>query len=300
MKNTVFITGANGFVGKHLVQALRLEEIDFIAGERSLYGDLETQNQWSNMLKDVNAVVHLAARVHIMKESSLDPFADFRKVNVEATMNLARAAKASGVRRFIFISTVKVNGERTFGKPFSADDQPKPEDPYGISKMEAEKELLTLHTPDVFEVVIIRPPLIYGPEVKGNLAKLFSLVKIGAPLPFGSVNNKRSIISVFNLVDLILLCLEAPQASGQVFMASDGVDLSLKQLLDKMARVVGKKAFLVPVPTKFMSTVATLLGKKSYADRLLGNLQVDIGKTKSLLGWKPKFGFEDTFNLHKK
>lgn len=291
----IFITGSTGFVGRHLITELSKRNIPFIAGERSLYGDLVTQKNWAQVLDGCDSVVHLAARVHVMDESSTDPLFEFRKMNVEATINLAHAAKKIGVKRFIFISSVKVNGEETVDRPFNASDTPSPQDPYGISKMEAEMELLKLHDPGVFEVVIIRPPLIYGRGVKANFEKLFHYAGLKIPLPFGLVENKRSLVSVLNLVDLIMTTLVHPSASGEIFMVSDDRDLSLNELIRLMAKVQGKDSNLLPVPVGLMKFAASILGKKSYADRLFGNLQVDIEKTKKLLSWKPPYSFEETF-----
>jgi nucleoside-diphosphate-sugar epimerase len=283
----IFITGSNGFVGLHLISELTKRNIPFVAGNRTLYGDLVTQNNWENLLFSCSSVVHLAARVHIMNEESSDPLAQF--------LSIAHAAKKAGVKRFIFISSVKVNGEETFDCPFSASDIPAPQDPYGISKMEAEIELLKLHEAGIFEVVIIRPPLIYGLGVKANFEKLFHFVRRGLPIPFGLVKNKRSLVSVLNLVDLVITTLTHPRAGGEIFMVSDDRDLSLSELIKLMAKVQGKIAHLLPVPVGFMKFGAKILGKKSYAGRLFGNLQVDIEKTKGVLDWKPPFTFEETF-----
>lgn len=291
----IFITGAKGFVGEHLINELKKRNIPFIAGDRSLYGDLLIQKNWESILAGCNYIIHLAARVHIMNEKSSDPLAQFRKSNVETTLNIAHAAKKIGLKRFIFISSVKVNGEETIDKPFKATDAPCPQDPYGISKMEAEVELLKLHEPGVFEVVIIRPPLIYGLGVKGNFEKLFYYAGLQIPMPFGLMENKRSLVSVLNLVDLIMTTLVHPSAGGEIFMVSDDHDLNLSELIRLMARVQRKKVFLLPVPVGLMEFAATILGKKSYADRLFGNLQVDIEKTKMLLDWKPPYSFEETF-----
>ena len=230
-----------------------------------------------------------------MNEVSTDPLTQFRLCNVEATLKIAKAAKKMGVKRFLFISSVKVNGEETFARPFSASDIPAPEDPYGISKMEAERELLKIHEPGVFEVIIIRPPLIYGKGVKANFEKLFHFASKGLPMPFGLVKNKRSLVSVLNLIDLMMTSLFHPKASGEVFMVSDDRDLSLRELIEMMAQVQGKKALMLPVPVGMMKFGAKILGKKSYADRLFGNLQVDIEKTKLMLDWKPPYYFDDTF-----
>ncbi|NOT77574.1 MAG: SDR family oxidoreductase [Bacteriovoracaceae bacterium] len=291
----IFITGANGFVGSNLIKTLGEKHISFVAGSREVYGDITTQKNWEVLLSGCDVVVHLAARVHVMEETSLDPLVAFRKMNVEASVNLARASKLAGVKRFIYISSIKVNGEETFEKPFLASDPPAPLDPYGISKMEAENELLALHEKGVFEVVIIRPPLVYGPGVKANFEKLFWLVKKDLPLPFGLVKNIRSLVSVFNLVDLIILCSTHEKAGGEIFLVSDGVDYSLKDLIVLMAKVEGKTPHLLPIPTGLMKFGATLIGKKTYANRLFGNLHVDIKKTQSLLDWNPPHTFLSTF-----
>ncbi len=282
-------------MGKHLQKVLKDNNISFIAGTRALYGDILLQSNWEDLLKDCQAVIHLAARVHVMNEVETDPLLAFRKYNVETTVNLAKAAKAVGVKRFIFISSVKVNGEETTEKPFTSMDAPAPHDPYGISKAEAEEALLKLHEPNIFEIVIIRPPLIYGPGVKANFKNLMSLVERNFPLPFGSVKNKRSMVSVFNLVDLIITCLSHPCAGGKIFLVSDDNDLSLPELIKKMALVQKKKVRLLPVPVKVMELGAKLIGKKDYAERLFGNLQVDISETKKNLDWTPPYSFEQTF-----
>ncbi len=300
---TFFITGSNGFVGTHLCQELSNRNIPFKKGVRRAadpsevsYGDLSTEGNWDQLFRGIDVVVHLAARVHVMNETSSDPLEEFRKTNVAASVRLAEAARASGVKRFIFLSSIKVNGEETHARPFRADDEPNASDPYGISKREAEDALLSLHEPGAFEVVVIRPPLIYGPGVKANFQSLMRLSGKSLPLPFGSVENRRSMVSVFNLVDLIILCSHHPSAGGNVFLVSDDHDFSLRSLITQMAEVQGRKALLLPVPVFLMKLLATLLGKKAVVDRLFGNLQVDIGKTKSLLGWKPKYGLRNTFS----
>jgi len=291
----IFITGATGFVGKHLIKELKSKQLKFVAGGRSLYGDLVTQKNWEKLLEGCNSVIHLAARVHVMLETSKDPLVEFRLSNVEATIKLAKAAKNCGVRRFIYISSIKVNGEETVNTPFSSMDAPAPQDPYAISKMEAEVELLKLHESGIFEVIIIRPPLIYGPGVKANFERLMNISSRGIPLPFGKVKNKRSLVSVYNLIDLILVCLNHPRAGGKIFLVSDDNDLSLTELIKKMASVQGKTSKLIPIPVALMKLAAKLLGKKSYADRMFGNLQLDISDTKKTLNWNPPYTFEETF-----
>ena len=291
----VFVTGSTGFVGKNLIKSLDNNGINYIAGSRSTYGDMVTQASWKDLLSDCGVVIHLAARVHVMEETEADPMIAFRKSNVEATLNLANAARSSGVKRFIFISSIKVNGEETPQSAFKASDEPHPLDPYGLSKLEAEVELMKLHTPGIFEIVIIRPPLVYGLGVKANFDKLFWLVKKDLPIPFGRVKNKRSMVSVLNLCDLIIRCIDHPNASGEVFLVSDDKDYSLKDLIILMAKTEGKYPHLLPVPVGMMKLAATIIGKKSYTNRLFGNLHVDIAKTKSLLNWQPPYTFEETF-----
>ena len=239
-------------------------------------------------MKGVNAVVHLAARVHVMQDSAADPLAAFRLTNVQATLNLARQAAAAGVHRFIFVSSVKVNGESTqTGQVFGADDRPHPVDAYGISKSEAEDGLRALAGESGMEVVIIRPPLVYGPGVKANFAAMMRWLHRGLPLPLGSVHNQRSLVALDNLVDLIAVCLFHPGAVNQTFMASDGEDLSTTRLLKCLGQALGKPARLLAVPPLILTTGAALVGQSHIAKRLCDSLQVDIGKTRSLLGWAP-------------
>lgn len=291
----IFITGANGFVGKTLLQELSKRQMPFKPGTRELYGDMAQVQDWKPFLRGCDCVVHLAARVHVMDEKESNPLLAFRKTNVEATIKMAHAAKEVGVKKFIFISSIKVNGEITGENPFDAKDLPNPQDPYGVSKMEAEIGLLSLHQPDVFDVTIIRPPLVYGPGVRANFEKLFWLVNKDLPLPFKAVKNKRSLVSVFNLCDLIITCLNNSRAAGEVFLVSDGIDYSLRDLIELMGKTSGKYPHLLYVPVGLMRFGAKILGKGDYAQRLFGNLHVDINKTKNLLGWKPPYTFEMTY-----
>lgn len=297
----VFITGADGFVGKYLQNHFKEKNIIFKAGVRNAnspneisYGNLSEEILWEKHLIGVETIVHLAARVHIMNETTVNPLDEFRKINTQATVNLATTAKKMGVKRFIFISSIKVNGEQTFETPFLSSDTPHPEDSYAQSKYEAEVELMKLHEPDRFEVVIIRPTLIYGPGVRANFANLIRMVQLRIPLPFGCVQNKRSLLSVYNLCDLILLTMSNPKASGQIFIAADENYLSLKDLIKKIALAYNIKPLLICVPVAFMNFIATMLGKKQYAARLFGNLHVDISKTKELLNWTPKYQLDSS------
>lgn len=292
----IFVTGANGFVGKALVPYLKMHDHEAIAATRDLYGDFSNQNSWEKFLENIDSIIHLAARVHIMNDTATNPDIEFQKMNVEATLRLALAAKKMGVKRFVFLSSIKVNGEETNDSPFTADDLPRPLDAYGRSKHQAEIELMKLHEPGVFEVVIIRPPLIYGPGVKANFQNLMRIVARDVPLPFGLVNNKRSLVSVLNLADLILTCLTHPKASGEIFLVSDRDNYSLKTMIQEIATSMKKTPHLLPVPVSLMNFGFKLIGKKSFADRLLGNLHVDISKNKELLNWEPPFTFQETFH----
>jgi nucleoside-diphosphate-sugar epimerase len=298
---TFLVTGGSGFLGQALINRLvqlpdctvvaplRTQPATLSAGVRSLpLSGLNATNDWKAALTDVDVVIHAAARVHVMNEVAFDPLAAFREVNVEATLNLARQAAACGVKRFIFISSIKVNGEGTPpGIAYCADDEPAPIDPYGISKLEAEQGLKALAANTGMEVVIIRPVLVYGPGVKANFLSMMRWLYRGVPLPFGSVHNRRSLVALDNLVDLIVTCCHHPAAANQVFLASDDEDVSTTQLLSKLAAALGKPARLLPVPSGLMSGVAALLGQRALADRILGSLQVDISKNRKLLGWIP-------------
>ena len=229
-----------------------------------------------------------------MKDEEADPLAEYRRVNVEGTLNLARQAADAGVRRFIFISSVKVNGEQTPpGKPFGAEDRPVPEDAYGISKWEAEQGLQQLAAETGMELVVIRPPLVYGPGVKGNFAAMIRLVEKGIPLPLGAIHNQRTLVALDNLVDLIIRCIDHPAAANQVFLAGDGEDLSTTELLRRLGKAMGRPVRLLPVPESLLVLGATLLGKQAVARRLLGSLQVDISKARDLLGWEPPLSVDE-------
>jgi len=306
----ILITGASGFVGSALVRALDRHSgylpISAVRSEESvtvpntelfLIPGITSSTNWGACLKDTSVVVHAAARVHVMKEIAADALREFRKVNVEGTINLARQAAEAGVRRFIFISSIKVNGEATkLGHPFTAGDKPAPSDAYGISKKEAEDALHAISMETGMEIVIIRPPLIYGPGVKANFRNMMGWLKKGIPLPFGAIYNKRSLVSLENLVSLILLCLEHPGAVGQVFLVSDGLDLSTTELLKRTASALGVKSRLIPVPESMLMFSAVMLGRRALSQRLCGSLQVDISKTRSLLGWSPPVTVEDALN----
>jgi nucleoside-diphosphate-sugar epimerase len=256
-------------------------------------GDLSADTDWSKAVCEIDVVVHTAARVHIMRDISPNPLVEFRRINVDGTVNLARQAAKAGVRRFIFMSSVKVNGERTVGdRPFKADDLAAPIDAYGISKHEAEVALMELGRETGLEVVIIRSVLVYGPGVKANMLSMMKWLHRGIPLPLGAMHNKRSLVALGNLVDLIVTCVRHPAAANQVLLVSDGEDLSTTALLRKAAGAMGKHAVLIPTPAWMLRLTARLVGKEEIARRLCDSLQVDIDRTRRLLGWTPPIPVE--------
>lgn len=297
----VLVTGANGFVGNAVLRRLRaMSSVQTVGSVRQngsfvdmgaavvAVGELSAQTDWSEALVGVQAVVHTAARVHVMKDTAIDPLAEFRIVNVDGTLNLARQAAAVGVKRFVFLSSVKVNGEATeSGRLFREDCKPAPLDPYAISKMDAENVLKESASRTGMQFVIIRPPLVYGPGVKANFGRLICIVKRGWPLPLGAVQNQRSLLALDNLVDFIVLCISHPLAANQTFLVSDGKDMSTSDLVRGMAHAAGIPARLLPVPVSVLQAGAKLLGKRDLVQRLCGNLQVDISKARTLLGWAP-------------
>ena len=305
-KPAVAVTGATGFVGSALVPALRQGGHSVralvrttgstAANEEYLVADPDPRRMTEavGMFRGIQCVVHLAARVHVMRESEAEPLAAFRRVNVDWTLQLARAAAEAGVRRFVFLSSVKVNGEVTApGAAFTSEDLPAPADPYAISKYEAELALTELGRGSAMDVVIIRPPLVYGPGVKGNFETMMRWLRTGLPLPLGAIDNKRTLLAVGNLVSLIESCLEHSAARGRVLLAGDDEDLSTTELLRRMATALGTQARLIPVPSPVLRGVARLLGRSEIAQRLCANLQVDSRTTRELLGWRPPFRVDE-------
>lgn len=300
MARRILVTGANGFVGSGLCSALVKRSMDFrpavrrrLHGHGCEIGDIGAQTDWSKALTGCEAVVHLAARVHVMDDQAANPLAAFRETNVEATINLAHQAVRHGVRRFVFVSSIKVNGETTQHAPFKASDVPAPQDAYGQSKLEAELALQQISRETGLEVVIVRPPLVYGAGVGANFLRLMQLVQKGIPLPLGAIHNLRSLIALDNLVDLLIVCAENPAAAGRTFLVSDDHDVSTPELVRMLATAMGRRARLVPVPAGCLAAGAALLGKSAAADRLLGSLQVDIRETRSVLGWEPVVSTEE-------
>ena len=304
----ILVTGANGFVGQSLVNNLlnntkhkvvasvRKIPSRKLSYEYRIINNLEDKPTLTNVFKDIDVVIHTAARVHVMDDKSVDPLMEFRKINVEGTLNLARQAIKAGVKRFIFISSIKVNGEGTeLGKPYTEDSKPNPIDPYGISKYEAEQGLLALAETTSLEVVIIRPTLVYGENVKGNFHSLMKWTYKGIPLPIGGIkHNLRSLVSVDNLVDFIVTCIEHKDAKNEIFLISDDDDISTAGLLEEISKGLGVKNRAVNIPVEFINTAAIAIGKSSVAQRLSGSLQVDISKAKTLLGWHPKYSTSES------
>lgn len=305
MSQSFFLTGATGFVGGAVMRRLLADGVRVTApvrtGSNAINEDVAVVQfdafegaNWRESLRGVETVIHCAARVHVMSDTDVDPLAAFRRINVEGTLNLAEQAAQAGVRRFVFISSIKVNGEGTPpGRPYTADDEPEPSDPYGVSKYEAEQGLFALSARSAMEVVVIRPVLVYGPGVKANFLNMMRWLDKGIVLPFGAINNRRSLVALDNLVDLIITAVSHPAAANQVFLVSDGEDLSTTQLLRRTAAALGRSARLLPVPAWILSTAASLIGKNALSQRLLGSLQVDIQKTRSLLQWTPPVSVDD-------
>ena len=297
----IVLTGASGFLGQalsrrlledgHLLTALS-RKVSMAVG--ATWVQVSRYDGDDSLLVGQDCVIHLAARVHVMDDAVQDPLAEFRAANVDLTANLARQAARAGVRRFVFVSSIKVNGESTqLGAPFAADAVPAPMDAYGVSKMEAEQGLREIASQTGMQVVIIRPPLVYGPGVKANFAAMIRGLQRGIPLPLGAIHNQRSLVALDNLVDLIVTCLTHPAAANQTFLVSDGEDVSTSDLLRRMGQAMGHPARLIPVPASWLKLAAAMVGKQDMAQRLCGSLQVDIEKTRQLLGWNPPLTLDE-------
>lgn len=298
----VLVTGGNGFIGRALLEALRNAGRFEVRGSvRSggrdpvpaggiVVGELGGDTDWSEALSGVDVVVHLAGRAHILREKGGDTESEFHRVNVEGTTNLARQAAAQGVSRFIFVSSIKVHGEEGF---YSEDDTPAPADAYGASKYKAEQVLWKVGGKNGMELVIVRSPLVYGPGAKANFRLLLRAVRAGVPLPFGRVRNRRSLVGIANLVDFLLTCIEHPAAANQVFLVSDGEDLSTSELVRRIARAMGKKSRLIGIPVPILRVGGALIGRPESVRSMVGTLCVDASKASRLLGWRAPFSVDE-------
>jgi nucleoside-diphosphate-sugar epimerase len=298
----VLVTGANGFIGTPLCKSFSEMQYDVIPVVRrpsaipnSRILEYNNDAKWMECLEGCDSIVHLAGRAHVMQDPATDPYKAFHVANVEATLKLAYRAVKAGVRRLLFISTIKVNGEYTLpGTRFTPNDVPAPDnDSYALSKLEAEQALWEVSTKSGLEIVIIRPPLVYGPRVKGNFLSLMHWIEKGLPLPLGAIHNKRSLVGLDNLIDLIITCNDHPSAANQTFLVSDNQDLSTTELLQHLGIALNKPTRLLPLPPLILDWGLTALGKKSIAQRLLSNLQVEITKTEELLSWSPPVSIDE-------
>lgn len=291
------VTGANGFIGRHLcarlledgrdVRALVRSTTNPLPGAHYVIGELTDEAVLVEALTGVQCVVHLAGRAHQLNDTSASPLDDFRAINRDATVSFAKQCIAAGVRRFVFISSIGVNGAETLRAPITEMSDPAPHAPYAVSKWEAEVELQDLLRNSAMELVIIRPPLVYAAHAPGNFKRLLKLVSLGVPLPFGLVNNRRSMISLANLTDLIRLCMDHPKAAGELFVVSDGEDLSLPEILKHLGTGMSRRCSLLPVPVGLMTCAAAIVGKSSMVNQLCGSLVVNSAKSRTLLGWVP-------------
>jgi nucleoside-diphosphate-sugar epimerase len=302
---TVLVTGASGFVGRALCAALIAHGSTVRGAVRSgastqdlargcapaVVGDVGPDTDWREALSGVTAVAHLAARVHVMRERSVDPLAAFRRVNVEGTLQLARSAAAAGVARLVFLSSVKVNGESS-ARPLTEVARPAPSDAYGVSKWEAEQALSGVSRETGLPIVVLRPPLVYGPGVKANFLRLMAAVERGVPLPLGSIDNRRSLVYLGNLVDAIRMCLTHPGVAGRTYFVADGEDLSTPALVRRLAAALAVRPRLWPIPPAALAGLGALTGRRAAIERLTGSLQVDIGALRRDTGWSPPFSVD--------
>lgn len=302
---TVLLTGANGFIGQHLgaflirkghqvVAATRHKcaALDYVPTRSVVVGEIEAATDWSAALEGVEVIIHLAARVHVMQQQAADTLAAFRQVNTAGTLQLAEQAAEAGAKRFVYLSSIKVNGESTTSRPFTENDLTAPMDPYAQSKWEAEQQLLALAADTGLEVSIIRPPLVYGPGVRSNFLRLLGLAAKAWPLPLASIHNRRSMVGIQNLCSLLEVCIQHPDAGGEVFLISDDQDISTPQLLRMLAAAMECPCRLMPFPPSILAGISKLLGQDAVWSRLAGSLQVDISKARYKLGWQPVMSLE--------
>lgn len=297
-RHDILVTGANGFIGRALCESLAasgraprraVRQPSTGSPDMTAIGDIGADTDWKAALEGVRCVVHLVARTHVLRETAADPLSEYRRINVMGTERLAREAAASGVRRIVFLSSVKVIGERTSTRAYTEDDTPRPEDAYGISKLEAEQALARVAAETRIEIVVLRPPLVYGPGVKGNFLRLMDIVTRGVPLPLASVANRRSLVYVDNLVAAITHAIDAPQAAGRAYLVSDGEDVSTPTLMRGIASSLGVAARLFPCPPPLLSIAGIMSGRSAEISRLTGSLQVDSSRIRRELGWNPPF-----------
>lgn len=305
-RTKILLTGATGFIGRALLDRLREEPLFDVhavvrrspislPGEVKVHeiGDFDDGTNFREALADVGVVIHMAARAHVLRDKSSNPLAEFRRVNVEATLNFARQAVEAGVKRFIFLSSIGVNGAATLDEPFTELSLPTPAADYAVSKYEAEQALRQALQGTSTELVIIRPPLVYGSDAPGNFGRLLRLVASGLPLPLGGIPNRRSLVARENLVDFIVTCIQHPRAAGEVFLVSDGEDLSTTELVGLLAKGMGKRLLLLSVPVGLLRCAATLLGQQGAYQQLYGSLRIDSSKARTLLDWTPPVSVDE-------
>lgn len=301
LKKKILITGANGFIGREVCKKVKNKICVVRDAENSQYDEmfeiknLDKDTNWSGAFNDVEAVIHCAGNAH----SKFFTETDYQSVNVEGTLNLALSAKAHGVKRFIFVSSIGVNGESTKKAPFNSKSKPNPHNNYSKSKYDAEEGLKIISKETGLELVIVRPTLVYGTEAPGNFGALFRFLKSTPVLPFKNVNNRRDFISVLNLADLLVTCAYHPKAAGHTFLASDGITLSTKEFTDKIAYAIGKKVLQLPIPIKLIEFCGQIFKKRKAVDKLIGNLEVDSSNIKEILDWTPPYTIYETFNRMK-
>lgn len=302
----IAVTGSSGFIGRSLcpallnrgyavrsaVRSLQSVSRDLDNTEKVAVGDISSDTDWQDTLRGIDVVIHLAALVHVMKAASEDRFAEYRQINTDGTARLALMAAEAGVKRFVFLSSIKVNGEATEVLGFSESDTPNPKDNYAISKWEAEQTLHKVAKDTGMEIVILRPPLVYGPHVRANFLRLLDMVNKNIPLPLSSINNKRSMIYIGNLIDVIVRCIKNPNAANQIFLLSDGHDVSTPDLIRMIAEAMGKKARLFPCPVSFLKMIGKITGKTAEVERLVSSLRIDNTKIRRELNWTPPFTME--------
>lgn len=315
--STILLTGANGFVGQHLgaclvakghqvIAAVRRSNVafDYTPAHIVKIGDIDVKTDWASALEGVEVVIHLAARVHVMREKATDPLMEFRRMNAEGTLRLARQAAERGIRRLVYLSSIKVSGEETINHLFTEQDETVPEDPYALSKWEAEQHLMDVAAQTGLEISIIRPPLVYGPGVGGNFLRLLGLAAKGWPLPLASIDNRRSLVGIENLCSLLEVCTNHPGAAGEVFLVADGEDISTPELIRMLAEAMQRPCRLWPFPPSVLVIISKLLGQYGVWARLAGSLQIDISKARQQLGWEPaiplKQGLAETADWYQK